>query len=338
MCDLRALVFKRALFCLAVGLPLLLNSHVLFPAAASPAKVQTGAVGSATSTPEVSTELTEAQSLLAKGLFRDAENISRSYVSKHPDAANGHYLLGQILFTEQRPKESLAEYTEGAKYHEPNAFDLKVVALDYVLLFDYLDADKWLTKSLQWNPNDSEAWYYLGRTKYNENRFEEAVKSFERCLKLDSSNVKAEDNLGLSYQGLGRVDDAITAYRTAIAWQSQSANQNPQPYIDLGSLLLEQGKIEDAIAYLRQAIAVSPQAAKAHEQLGKAYMNKNQFVQAQEELEKAVALNPKDAPLHYVLGQVYRKRGLMDKAKAEFDRFSSLQEHQAAPEVHGPPE
>src|SRR5579884_4113867 len=146
--------------------------------------------------------LAEAETMLTYGLLGDAENATREYLSGHDDSADAHYLLGQILFTEQKPKDSLAEYTTGARYHVPDALDLKIVALDYVLLLDYIDADKWLNQSLAMNPIDSEAWYYLGRVKYSEERFEEAIWAFERCLQLDPHNIKAEDNLGLSQKEL----------------------------------------------------------------------------------------------------------------------------------------
>src|SRR4029077_10511716 len=111
------------------------------------------------------------------------------------------------------------EFTAGAKHRTPSAADLKIVALDYVLLGNFSGADKWLTKMLEWTPNDSEGWYYLGRIKYNENRFEEAVRAFQQSLKLDPKNVKTQDNLGLSYAGLGRAADALAAYHSAIDWQ-----------------------------------------------------------------------------------------------------------------------
>jgi Tfp pilus assembly protein PilF len=41
--------------------------------------------------------------------------------------------------------------------------DLKIVALDYVLLNDYADADHWIRYSLSVDPNDAEAWYEAGR-------------------------------------------------------------------------------------------------------------------------------------------------------------------------------
>ena len=214
---------------------------------------------------------------------------------------------------------------------------MKVVALDYILLFDYADADKWLTHSLERDSLDPDAWYYLGRTKYNENRFEEAIRAFERCLKLDPKNIKAEDNLGLSYQGLGQTENAAAAFRNAIDWQAQATNQDPHPYLDLGSLLLEKNHLEESLSCFRQAIKIAPREFKGHEQLGKVYAQLQQLQNAQLELEKAVELNPENAPLHFELGQVYRKQGLMEKAKAEFSRYAALNDNNTPSQVFGPP-
>lgn len=227
---------------------------------------------------------------------------------------------------EAKAKASLAEYTEGAKYRVPGAADLKVVALDYILLGDYPDADKWLTRALQSTPADLESWYYLGRTKYNENRFEEAIDAFQRCLKLDPANLRAEYNQGLAYQGLGRTEDAAAAFRTAIARQEHRLNQDSEPFIDLGSLLLDENHPQEALPPLLQAVTISPQEFRAHEQLGRAYKYLDQLERAQAEFEKAVALAPQNPRLHYVLGQVYRKEGLAEKAKLEFDRSSALRD------------
>jgi Flp pilus assembly protein TadD len=235
-----------------------------------------------------------------------------------------------------KSKASLAEFTEGAKYRTPSAFDLKIVAFDYVLLDDYMDADKWLTKMLEWTPSDAEGWYYLGRTKYNENRFDEAVHAFQQLLKLDPNNVKAEDNLGLAFSGLGRVDDAAGAYENAIAWQKNAATKNPGPYIDMGSLLLDQNRSTEAISYLKQAIEISPRDFKAHELLGKAYSRLDQLPEAQNELEQAIALAPENPNLPCMLGPLYRKQGLMDKAKVQLDRCAAMNSAHSLPETPRP--
>jgi tetratricopeptide (TPR) repeat protein len=312
--------------------------------------------------PEPDPVLERAKASADRGMVTDAERDVRQYLETHPGSADGHFLLGYILFREiqeqaavrgasgasyaerstgadskeTKAKASLAEYTEGAKHHAPSAADLRIVALDYVILGDYPDADRWLTKMLEWNPNDAEGWYYLGRTKYNENRFDEAVRAFHQSLKLDPKNVKAEDNLGLSYAGLDRTDDAITAYQTAIGWQKDAPTKNPGPFINMASLLLDQNRTAESVMYLKQAIEISPQESKSHELLGKAYSRLDQLAEAQSELEKAVELAPRNPNLPCMLGPLYRKQGLFDKAKLERDRCAALNGTHSSPETSRP--
>ena len=111
----------------------------------------------------------------------------------------------------------LKEYTRAAQVQSPSAEDLKNVALNYVLLDDYVDADKWMSRSVQMNEKDPDAWYGLGRIRYTRQRFQDAVDSFQKTLALEPKSVKAENNLGLAYEGLNRTEDAIKAYRRALA-------------------------------------------------------------------------------------------------------------------------
>jgi len=279
--------------------------------------------------------LLHAKSLLANASVLEAERLTRSYLESHPTSADAHFVLGLILFKEVRATDSLAEYSTAAKYKDPSAYDLEMVALNYVLLNDYVDADKWLTKSVQMDSHNWESWYYLGRTKYNENRFNEAVNTFQQVLKLSPMNVKAEDNLGLSYDALGRQPEAEEAYRNAIHWQSQLLQEEPGPYLDLGILLIDENRQQDAIPYLRQASQIAPHDPKPHEQLGKAYARLGRFPEAQAELEKAIEASPNDGALHYVLGQMYRHEGMKDKAQTEFEKSAALKSIQASTEANG---
>lgn len=297
--------------------------------------------------------LAKAESLMDTGQLNEAEVVVRQDLKRAPDSADAHFLLGHILYreiqagakqtdpnpnavyaappkslielSEKKAKESLTEFTAGARYRKPSAFDLKIVAMDYVLLGDSIDADKWLTQSLQWNPNDSDGWYQLGRTKYNENRFTEAIDAFKKCLAIDATNVKAEENLGLSYAGFGDDPDATKAYQTAIDWQTSSVTKDVEAYLALGTLLLDQNRPKDAIPVLIEATQIAPSVSRSHELLGKAYLQIVELVKAQTELERAVSLSPDTVHLHYILGQIYRREGFLTKAKAEFDRCAALQ-------------
>jgi Flp pilus assembly protein TadD len=143
-------------------------------------------------------------------------------------------------------------------------------------------------------------------------------------LALDPKNVKAEDNLGLSLQGLGRHVQAEAAFRKALEWQAGAAEKESGPWLDLGSLLVEQERPLDALPFLQEAARLTPDDFRMHRQLGKAYLHLGQFQQAQTALAKAISLAPDNAPLHFMLSQVYQKLGLRDKARAETERYTQL--------------
>jgi len=112
--------------------------------------------------------------------------------------------------------------------------------------------------------------------------------------------------------------------------------KNPKPYIDLGSLLLDNNKPDEAIANLLQAVEISPRDSKSHELLGKAYARLDQLPKAQTELEKALELSPQSSNLHCMLAPVYRKQGLAEKAKLEVDRCAAMHGTHSSPETPRP--
>ena len=280
---------------------------------------------------QLNAEVRRIHGLADAGQVAEAEVQARAYLKNHADSADAHFLLGYTLFHQRKPKESLAEYTEGARIRRPDASDLIAVGSDYVLLADYTDADKWFTQGLAWDPRNLQLLYYLGRTKYHENRFDEAVTLFGQCLAADPRNVKAQDNLALSYQGLGKTEQAEAGFRQALELQSGTAHRDADPYLNLGSLLVETERFEPAVSYLQTALSIDPQEVRAHRALGKAYLHLNRLTEAQSELEESVRMQPDQAATHFVLAQVYRRRGMADKAKEETALYSKLSASQSSP-------
>lgn len=264
--------------------------------------------------------LADARIYASTGRFVNAENTLRSYIAENPSSAEAYFLLGYVFFRQQKAKDSLAAFTEGAKFKRPGADDLKIVASDYVLLADYGDADKWFSEVVTQEPDDAETWYLLGRTKYNESDFGAAVTSFERSLQLRPQHVEAENNLGLCLKELGQVDKAKAAFQSAIEWQG-SAPTDAQPFLNFGTLLSEnadESSVRQSLTYLAQAESLAPENPKTHEVLADAYSSLKDLPKAQQQLEQAVELAPATSALHYKLGQVYRKQGMKDKAQQQF--------------------
>ncbi|HEX5284649.1 MAG TPA: tetratricopeptide repeat protein [Bryocella sp.] len=264
--------------------------------------------------------LAEMQALLDAGKFHEAEGALRVYLRNNDPSAAGHAMLAYALLRENKPADSLKEYTRAAAIEKPSAQMLEHVGQDYVLLADWPDADKWTLRSVEMDPANADAWYSLGRIRYTEQRFSDALSCFQHVLKLAPKSAKAENNLGLTYDALNQTDAAAAAYRRAIEWQNQGPRDqlSEEPLLNLGIVLLHKGDLAEAQPLLAQGAALAPKDPRVHEQLGQLYMQKADYAAAERELQQACELDPKNSSLHFLLGQAYRHRGKLEEAKTEF--------------------
>ncbi len=282
--------------------------------------------------------ISKARVLIARGLTAEAETVVDAYLRSNPGATEGHFLRAEILFREKKAKESLAEFTDGAKGRRPSAREFGMIASDYVLLNDYSDADRWFTEAVLAAPNEANYWYLLGRTKYKEADYDGAITSFEHALSLRPHYVEAENNRGLAFSALQQKDSAMHAFQRAIDWQG-NAGTDAQPYFNLGTMLVEENDLVRGVALLTKAVTLVPTNPRMHEELGKAYVEQGDLILAQRELETAVALSPDTSSLHFKLGQVYKKRALHALAEREFaicEKLAGTHSSAATPNPFGP--
>lgn len=273
--------------------------------------------------------LYKGKALIHLNDFAGAEEALRAYSRAHRDSADALYLLGFVLYRQNQPNESLETYTRAAAITPPSGDDLKIVALNYVLLDDYSDAIKWLAKAVEMDPKNKDAWYYLGRAYYTKAQLPEAQRAFETVLSLHPSDAKAENNLGLIFETSGRTSEAIEAYQKAIDWQEKDSRPSAQPYVNLGNLELEQGKTKEAVVMLERAVALAPEDAFCRLKLGVAYRQAERLNDAQQELERAAELDSNNPAIHFQLGRLYKQMHVLDRAQAEFDRTAQLQSQAA---------
>jgi Flp pilus assembly protein TadD len=286
-------------------------------------------------TPNASPEansLAAAQKLMHDGKFAQADAALRALIAAAPKAAEPHYLLGYALLREDKPADSLNEYTKAAALRPPTAAELRNVALDYVLLKDLTDADRWMNSSLAMDGSDAESWYAMGRLRYTQGRYSDALTCFEKTLALNPRSVKGENNLGLAYEALNRNDDALRAYRTAIAWQQDDPSPSEQPLLNLAILLLHRDQLQEAQQLLEQAAKIAPHEPRIHENLGQIYLRTDRTADAVKEFSSAVTFAPLNPRYHYLLGQAYKRSGDDSQAKQEFARSAALNGTHSTPD------
>jgi tetratricopeptide (TPR) repeat protein len=248
----------------------------------------------------------------------------KAKAEQNPQSADVLYQLALVQRLEKKYKESLETYSRAAALQKPNPMQLRSVALNYVQLNDYQDAIHWLRIALGMQPDNIDILYSLGRCLYTENDLPRAEAAFTRVLQLQPDHLKAQENLGLTYDGQNKPELAEKALRTAAEWADQRHVKDEWPYIDFGSLLLDRSRAAEAVPVLEKAVAIAPQSAAAREKLGRALLGIGKPAEAVGELQKAASLDPQNPKVHFELGRAYRDSGQAEKARVEFDISKQL--------------
>lgn len=284
-----------------------------------------------------SDQLQLARGLMDQDHFAEAEDVLRHYLAADEHSGKAHELLAYSLLRQNKPGQALPEYTRAAALEMPTSHMLEQVAQAYILLDDLTDADHWSLRAVQLDPKDPNAWYGLGRVRQTEQRFADAVSCFQHVLELVPRSVKAENNLGLAYEDMDKLDEAAAAYKQAIAWQQNvpESGRSEQPLLNLAVLDLHAGKVAEAEPLLTEAVRISPKDSSIHEQLGHFYLQQNKINEAQREFTTACELDPGSGRLHFLLGQADKRLGWRQEAAEQFSFAARLTEQEARRTVPG---
>ena len=135
-----------------------------------------------------------------------------------------------------------------------------------------------------------------------------ALPIYERAA-AGSNDAAAQARLGDAYTRAGKTDQAIQAYRAALA----VAPDNPDALLGLGSALVKTGDAEGAVVALAKAAPIVKTMA-AYNRLGLAQTLTGQFAQAHQSFDAASALAPDDLDIRTNLALAAALEGQETKA------------------------
>lgn len=169
-------------------------------------------------------------------------------------------------------------------------------------------------------PNSARACSNLGNSYFKNNRYEDAIRMYEKALTFPYSYPFIHYNLGVTYEKIGMIDKAIEEYKASIT----SHNDNTLAFTNLGVLYDKQGLYDRAIEAYQQALANNPYFPPAHNNLGNTYERRGNSEKALTEYKEALKTDKNYADAHNNLGAVYLKNGILDNAIDELQKASKL--------------
>jgi len=183
-----------------------------------------------------------------------------------------------------------------------------------------------LKEALREFPDSSRLWLALGIAEQSDGKNEDAQRSFERALSLDSRSAPALAYLGSAYAERGQYAEAVSFYERAVAADPNLA----VPYYLAADALLKQPEVDAPRVekYLARAVALEPDFAPAHLALAKLDVRAERWPEAAAEFERVIRLDPQSSEAHYQLARVYvrlKKTGEAERELAAFKQLSDAQ-------------
>jgi tetratricopeptide (TPR) repeat protein len=154
----------------------------------------------------------------------------------------------------------------------------------------------------------------LGNAYLDKGLFDEAIDAYKKALAIDSRDSTAHANAGVAYEKKGMLDAAISKYKDAI-----HVNANADlPHYNLGNLYKVKGMHEQAILEYKKALAINPSLFSAHNNLGQIYAEKGLFDEAILEYQRALSIDPRYTEAYINLGTTYLNKDMAHEAIIQF--------------------
>lgn len=119
---------------------------------------------------------------------------------------------------------------------------------------EYKEAGEIFYRLATQNPKNPLYWNELGIAHHNLSELDQALKCYQRAVKVDSHYADAQNNIGTIFYERKKYTKAIRAYKKAISIRDDFAPF----YLNLGYAYFGEKNFQDSIVAFRKALALDP--------------------------------------------------------------------------------
>lgn len=282
-------------------------------------------------TPLPDSEKEQAQRALARKDYLTVEQVLVHAIEADAKSVDLLTLAARVFLLDRNPGNAAIALKKAEKLRPLSEADRFQLVMAYIGLKRGEWARPELERLAAASPENTLYPYWLARIDYDERNYQSSIARLRSVTGVNPAFMRAWDNLGLSLEATGQLDEAIDSYWHAVNLNRDQKPSSPWPPLNLGSLLTKLDRLKEAEAVLRESLDYGPDLAEAHYRLGVNLHRQGNDDSAIAELEQAATLDPTSTEALYVLGQVYRGRGDTKAAGEAFDKYRALKKEQRGP-------
>ncbi len=210
--------------------------------------------------------------------------------------------------------DSKEHYKLGKEFFLKNKYDF---ALQHLQAFE------------ESNKNYADVYNMLGVIYHLGGKIKDAIKAFEKALKLNPGYMEAATNLAITYNDIGQYEKANNVLDKAKgSSRSKSIKEMENRLIrsklsnmhaQIGDVYAEINSYDDAIEEYHKALNLQPTFVDIKTKLAVALREKGMIAQAIKELEEAKFINADYIPARVNLGILYYLMRRLDDAVIEWE-------------------
>ena len=151
-------------------------------------------------------------------------------------------------------------------------------------------------------------------------RPDDAIKHYEKALKIAPDFYPARNNLGTAYLNKGSYAAAEEQFKHAIRLNSNDA----AAYFNLGNLHYLTHRYDQGLNWVDQGLNKEPSSAFGHFLKGSLVSASGDSVQAEKELRRSLDLDPKLGKAHLALVNLYLRQKRDTEAVVELQAFLKI--------------
>jgi len=240
------------------------------------------------------------------------------------DKAIALIYLGIIADRKGEYDNAINYFKRAENYDENNPEIYLNMARTYRKKRDFNNAVKYAEKSSQLVPGDVNPLILLGNINYELSNWEEAIRYYEKALKIDSNNPALLYNMALALFKKGERFPALEFLKKA-AESDKIGDVAYNSYSRLGAEFLESNMFDLAEKYLVQATHLRPQDPVGRYNLAVAYLRQNKNAEALRELEESERLSQGDMGLLESIGESYFSMKDYDRSLRSYSKVLETQ-------------
>ncbi|MFN8006181.1 MAG: tetratricopeptide repeat protein [Terriglobia bacterium] len=229
------------------------------------------------------------------GDFAKAIAEYQSAIKLQPDEPILYNNLGIVFHLQYKYREAIDSFQRALKLNPELLGANLFLGIDYYRTNQPEKGLAPLQRALRANPKDTQAHLYLGRCYFDLGRYEEALDEVQKVIKLSPKDVDAHYTLGQVY---GKLMGAAYLKMAEIDPDSYRVYQVLAQSYD------SQKNVENAIDAYRKAIARKPNLPGLHYELGDVYWRAGRVEEGLKEFEEELKLNPENYMAIWKIGDL----------------------------------